>query len=66
MIILKAEKYVSENIKLDDLYSQDIKEIFEKYFETKVITKEYRRFKSNNNETDADSVIEYIWVGKKI
>jgi len=59
--------YVFMSYNNEGIISQEeIKKIFEKYFETKVITKEYRRFKSNNNETDADSVLEYIWVGKKI
>ena len=44
----------------------DIREIFEKYFETKVMTREYKRFKSNNNDTDADATIEYLWVGKRL
>ena len=40
-----------------------IREIFERYFDTKVVTKEYRRFK-NFNYNEAGPTMEYIWVGK--
>ena len=63
----KKVRYVFMSYNNEGIIGQnDIREIFEKYFETKVVTKEYRRFKSNNNETDADATIEYIWVGKRL
>ena len=41
----------------------EIEEIFSKYCETKIVSKEYRRFK-NFNYNESGPTFEYIWVGK--
>lgn len=40
-----------------------IQEIFDKYCVTKIVSKEYRRFK-NFNYNEAGPTLEYIWVGR--
>jgi len=62
----KKTDYVFMSYNNEGIISHEsIRNIFEKYFETKVVTKEYRRFK-NFNYNEAGPTLEYIWIGKKM
>jgi len=64
--ISKKTDYVFMSYNNEGIIGHDeIRSIFEKYFETKVISKEYKRFK-NFNYNEAGPTLEYLWVGKRI
>ena len=60
----KKTKYVFMSYNNEGIIGHDaIKEIFEKYFDTKIVSTETKRFK-NFKYNDAGTTIEYLWVGK--
>jgi len=57
-------KYVFMSYNNEGIIGHDaIKEIFEKYFDTKIVSHETKRFK-NFKYNDTGTTIEYLWVGK--
>jgi adenine-specific DNA-methyltransferase len=60
----KKTKYVFMSYNNEGIIGHDaIKEIFEKYFDTKIVSHETKRFK-NFKYNDTGTTIEYLWVGK--
>jgi adenine-specific DNA-methyltransferase len=60
----KKTKYVFMSYNNEGIISHDaIKEIFDKYFDTKIVSTETKRFK-NFKYNDTGTTIEYLWVGK--
>ena len=60
----KKTKYVFMSYNNEGIIGHDaIKEIFEKYFDTKIVSTETKRFK-NFKYNDTGTTIEYLWVGK--
>lgn len=60
----KKTKYVFMSYNNEGIIGHDtIKEIFDKYFDTKIVSTETKRFK-NFKYNDAGTTIEYLWVGK--
>ena len=57
-------KYVFMSYNNEGIIGHDaIKEIFDKYFDTKIVSRETKRFK-NFKYNDTGTTIEYLWVGK--
>lgn len=60
----KKTKYVFMSYNNEGIITHDaIKEIFDKYFDTKIVSHETKRFK-NFKYNDTGTTIEYLWVGK--
>jgi len=60
----KKTKYVFMSYNNEGIIGHDaIKEIFDKYFDTKIVLHETKRFK-NFKYNDTGTTIEYLWVGK--
>ena len=60
----KKTKYVFMSYNNEGIIGHDaIKEIFDKYFDTKIVSHETKRFK-NFKYNDTGTTIEYLWVGK--
>ena len=60
----KKTKYVFMSYNNEGIIGHDaIKEIFDKYFDTKIVSTETKRFK-NFKYNDTGTTIEYLWVGK--
>ena len=60
----KKTKYVFMSYNNEGIIGHEaIKEIFDKYFDTKIVSTETKRFK-NFKYNDAGTTIEYLWVGK--
>lgn len=57
-------KYVFMSYNNEGIIGHDaIKEIFDKYFDTKIVSRETKRFK-NYKYNDTGTTIEYLWIGK--
>ena len=60
----KKTKYVFMSYNNEGIIGHDaIKEIFDKYFDTNIVSHETKRFK-NFKYNDTGTTIEYLWVGK--